>query len=394
MKVLIINVGWEQGAYVQTLIERGCELYCVSSIPLEPGAHQFFNGVLITDYSNLAGIIAFAHSIGAEAVLSDQCDFSYFAQAVISQYLGLPGPKLSTAQVCTNKLLQRELLAAFEINQPKFARALCLEDINGFVEKNGLPIVIKPVDSRGSFGVSIVRTKQDLNSAFYAALQESSSKSVIIEEYIQGVEFTVDGYAFNGEPKLTAVGKKSKFPHMQHVANGIDYGVVNIELENRLKKYCADIAKILGISFGFIHAECMVNAEGRIFLVEMANRGGGCLTSTILNSLITGLNMVDIYCNDCLGSNAATVKQPFEKYNYASLKFFSVKHEGIINDITGWDNSLTTPGVFTGRLNISVGDTLSMVRDDASRHGFMILCGNTNNQDSVFRNATSKLKVT
>jgi len=180
-RVLVINLGWEQEPLLRELASRDLELY---------GVHYSddylsdidFRDVLVCDLRDLSEISMFAEKVRADAVVSDQCDYSYFAQAVIAERRNLPGPRIAQAQIATNKLLQREIARKQGLTIPSFKLCVSVSELSGFAAEIGYPIIAKPVDNRGSFGVNKIDGPEDLESAFHDAVINSHSRLVIAEQ--------------------------------------------------------------------------------------------------------------------------------------------------------------------------------------------------------------------
>ncbi len=162
-RVLVINLGWEQEPLLEKLQHFDVAIY---------GVHYDSNyykridyaDLLITDLRDLDMIIDYAIKSKIDAVISDECDYSYFAQAVIAEKLGLPGPRIKEAQIATNKYLQRCRAKEHGILIPDFKLVTCIEDIYSFINNVGFPVIIKPVDNRGSFGVSKINSFEEINN--------------------------------------------------------------------------------------------------------------------------------------------------------------------------------------------------------------------------------------
>lgn len=370
-KVLIINLGWEQEPLIKNLHSRGMLLFGVhgsSHVDL----YDLFEEVLITDIRNLDVILDFAHKIKPDAVISDQCDYSHFAQAIVAEHYHLPGPKISQAQISSNKFLQRTKAKEAGVCIPDFKLIDSIDDVYQFAETKGFPFILKPIDNRGSFGVSKVENKASIELAYENAIINSHSRLVIAEQFIAGVEITVDGYCFKDEAVSLTVAKKGHINESTQVSVDIKYpGEFNIDIYERILKNNEDVISKLGYSFGMTHAEYMLTNGGDIYLIEAANRGGGVFTSEIIVPQVSGVDILSIYIDACLGYNTPSRPDHIEK-NETILKFFSFK-PGEIRDIIGLDALSNDSDVLKFRLSVKPGDIIQPISTDANRHGFIIV---------------------
>ena len=372
-KVLLINLGWEQQTYIETLYHQGFQLY---GIHAEKVNDDRFIDILVTDYFNVESIVKFAKDNLIDLVITDQCDYALYAASIVNEALGLTGILPQQALLTTNKLLQRNWLNECNENilQPSYQLCLSTIDIKKFAEKHGYPVIVKPSDSRGSFGVVKVTNESEIKEAFVYAISNSYARQVIAEQFIDGVQVTVDGYC---DPEIgpisLAIATKTMLDSSP-VAVEIHYKQWNNKrLYSEIKKNNEKIAKALGINFGFIHAEYMVK-DNKPYLIEMANRGGGCYTSTHILSNIVKDNMPQRLINDVMNKKNMPISS--DANNEVSLVFFKIaSDDDIIKDIY-IDESISKIDQFiTYRVMIKKGDRIRKVFNDAERHGFFIIKG-------------------
>lgn len=257
---------------------------------------------------------------------------------------------------------------------------LSLQDAQQFSETHGLPIVLKPVDNRGSFGVSKVDNISELSSAFTSALIHSHSRQVIAESYISGTHLTVDGYVYQQAGAVPlAVASKKKLPDKKAIMDGEI--VYPAEFEQRIYQKCLNVAentaRALGLDFGFFHGEFILTADGSVYLTEMANRGGGIYTSEIIVPHFYGQDILTTYIMDALGTPSTYAKEISRKP--VKLTFFSIPGEvgQKIKRIHGLKQARALSNVLALQMMIQPGDTLSPVENGAQRHGAIIVSGET-----------------
>ncbi|AXR69284.1 ATP-grasp domain-containing protein [Leptospira mayottensis] len=373
-KVIVINIGWEQEPLLDQLQTLGYEIY---GVHFEKVYYPFLKDLLVCDLRDLNSILRFAKSIRPDAVISDQCDYSHFAQAIVSEVLSLPGPTLSQAQISSNKLVQRRLAKLKGIKIPQFKSVMTFEEAIVAANEIGFPLIMKPVDNRGSIGVNKVSDIQELKDSFFNSLGESHSRTVIIEQFIEGFEITIDGYCFNGNPKSLALAKKKHLDENLRVAMEIEYpGNIGNELYLKAMKNNEETIKALDYTFGMTHAEYIVDKNEEIYLVEAANRGGGVLTSELIVPNVSGIDLVNLYIRDTIGfkSNQDDFI-PVEK-KPTILKFFSFP-PGKLLKVELPNSILDDPDVLKVKILVSEEKIITNITSDANRHGFVILTSNT-----------------
>lgn len=382
-RVLFINPGWEQQPLVNRLIDHfECELYGVCLPDSKIESYSGFKKILSAGLFDIEKIAEFAKSHRIEAVISDQCDYSLFTQSIVASLLSLPCPSPESAYLSNNKYLQRLKAQDAGILIPRFKLCYCTEDIAYFAEIVGFPLILKPVDNRGSIGIVKASSFKEIDTAFVRALSCSRSQLVLVEEYIEGTQFTVDGYIVPGEkPKTLAIGEKIMLSDQIQVAMGISYpAALPDSLYNYLASLNESVNARLDYVFGMIHSEYMYR-DGQFYLIESSNRGGGCFTSAIVVPKVTGLNLLDQYIYDCLNIQLRILTpETCINKNSVTLRFFSLP-EGRFNGISNWNMISESKQCLFSRINVSNGDQIQKITSDANRHGFFIVAGS--NDDAV-----------
>lgn len=382
-KILAINLGWEQEPLLDLIAKQDIELYGVHYNNEYYKAPRY-RDVLISDLRDLPRILRYAEKVRPDAVISDQCDYSQFVQALIAEKMGLPGPRVSDAQIGNNKLLQRQLAVEHGILSPDFCCCWSVEEARAAAEKIGYPVMFKPPDNRGSFGVNRVDSPAQVGGCFYEALVQSHSRAVLVERFIKGRHLTVDGYVFQGHgPKALALATKDKLKDKNSIIDGeiIYPGDLDEELYVKAQQTLETVAEKFGLSFGFLHGEFILTSEGEVYLTEIANRGGGVYTSEVIVPQVTGLDMNAIYLNDCVGESfvAATCDLGNIGRTPTMLKFFAFTEAGggIVKKVRGVDKLLAREDVLKLKMLIRPGDVICSIASGADRHGMIILTGST-----------------
>lgn len=366
-KILFIHPGWEQAPLLKVCVEAGCTIYATCD---ENPEESFIAGFLKCDVSDLVAISTYARSISVEAVIADQCDRSHFAQSYICEVLNLPGPSIQSAQLSSNKALQRQRLKDLGVETPNFSVCHFLSDVRQFAKDFGFPFVLKPIDNRGSIGVSIIKDFNDVEHSYFSAIMSSPSRACIAESFINGREYSVDGGFFGGEHYVLAIGQKRHLSQSLPVAIEICYrNEFDSAVFRSISEFVSEAVTALGYRYGLTHTEIILDQEGQMWIVEAANRGGGCLTSEVLVPAVSGVDVNSFLLDEALGAKfqylAHSAKQE------VSLSFITLD-PGTICKISGWDKVLMQPQVIHGRLACAVGDKVVRITNDGDRHGFLI----------------------
>lgn len=372
--ILVIGAGWEQVPLLRKAKETGLEVMA-THVKAEAEGFALARRSAVVDPRDLPAVLDLARRNHVEAVTADQCDYSIYAAAYVARCLGLPGPDLSAVQRATNKKLTR--LACMQdrsIFQPEFVSCTTFEEARRAVEEIGLPIVFKPVDNRGAFGVTRVDDVREVEAAYLVALANSHSREVLVERWIDGRHVTVDGFAFaRGAHRVLAMATKRIISGPRPIIDEVLYpGELDDADRDGLAEATLRIVRSLGIDRGATHSEFIVDAMGRPYLLEIANRGGGVHTASIIVPAVSGVDVCDLLVRQAVGEDPAPVEHVEARGAALSFIIFA---PGRLERIEGLEACLALPGVLHLQLLVQPGDTLRPPESGAGRHGFLITSG-------------------
>lgn len=345
-----------------------------------------------------------AQEYAVDAVVSDQCDYARYAQAWLSDRLDLPGPSMEAVSVATNKKWMRRAMETAGVDQPDFDICKNYVEVEAAAERIGYPVILKPVDNRGSFGISRVDDSPDLHAAWLEAVAHAHSREIIVESYVDGEVITVDGAFVPGEGhRCLGVASKEQVPGSREIAMEIIYPGEFDEATRRRAEQAADkvasVLRDLGAT-GLTHTELLY--DGTDFnLVEVANRGGGVHTSSCIAPTLTGFDTTGLLLAESAGTLSRSPKNHWtspdipkeERYLSVLLKFFELE-PGTVASLGNFEAVLDTDGVLEGRIYIEPGDEIEPVATAVDRNGFLITAGETRKEArQVFDDAIDHLEI-
>ncbi len=119
--------------------------------------------------------------------------------ASVAAALGLPGIPVESARLATDKLAMKQRFAADGVPIPWFSPVSAAEQLHELVATQGLPLVIKPVDSRGSRGVLRLTPEVDLDWAYEVARGQSPTGRVMLERFLPGPQVSTESLVIEGQ---------------------------------------------------------------------------------------------------------------------------------------------------------------------------------------------------
>lgn len=375
-RVLIIGAGWEQLELIREIKKMG--FYIVATHPFINNEGMSLADVFFQKNSrDIHSHLEIAKTYRVDGIITDNCDYSFHTASIVADALDLPFAPIRSAMYSNDKYTQRLVCQQKQICQPEFYLVEDFKGIEKAAKKIGYPLIVKPVDSRGTFGINIVKEDKKLKSAFIEAIVESPSRRVICEKFIEGTLVTVDGFCFyNGHESLT-VASRSFEDGEKPVTKEIVYPAQFEEsLKIKLLKNHHQVVESLGYQYGHTHGEYLVDKQQNIFLVECANRGGGVYTSSTIVPELTELNLNKIMLHQSLSMDKFSVKKSQNGHmkNSIILTFFDFEVGKVIKSINT-EELKALPYVLKFRTIFKEKDMVESIENCATRHSMLVIKG-------------------
>ncbi|MGN7241039.1 ATP-grasp domain-containing protein [Priestia megaterium] len=369
-KIMILGASILQLPAIIKAKEMGLQVIAVDMDPNAVGFKYADIGVNISTL-DIKRVTEAARYHQIEGIMTIASDFPLRTIAEVAKELHIKGIDISTALNVTNKVLMRQILHENNIPVPKFHRINTLEEYlqstKGFLGK----YIVKPADNSGSRGVVLVENYQDLEvmeHAFNYSKKYSRGGEIIVEEFMEGPEVSVETLTYENTTTIIAITDKvttgaPEFVEMGHSIPSQLGEDIKLEIENLVK----NAIQALGIKEGPTHTEVIVTKQGPK-IVEVGARLGGDNITTHLVPYATGVDMVKACIEIALG-NKPTLNQSIKRAS--AIRYFKTK-EGKIKDIMGVDCAKSTPEVRNIVFTKQVGDKISNIESSNDRIGFVI----------------------
>ena len=370
-KIMILGASILQLPAIEKASEMGIRVIAVDMNPDAVG----FNvpGVIKEVISTIdtPAILEAAKRHQINGIMTLASDMPMQSVAVVSRELGLVGISVDTALKATNKAFMRDALKEADVPVPLYYRVNGRESFKNAVEKvknAGYKCIVKPADNSGSRGVNLLKEDADLDRAYEYTLDYSRGGEIVVEEYMEGPEVSVETLAVDGDVHVIQITDKLTtgapfFVEMGHSQPS--------QLSKATRKSIAEVAiaanKAIGIKNGPSHTEIRVTKEGPKIVELGARLGGDCIT-THLVPLSTGVNMVECSIRIALGE-----KPDLEpKWNKGAAIRYLKTGTGTVREIKGIEEAESIPGVIQVSIVHDVGERVGEIRSSVDRVGFLI----------------------
>ena len=242
-------------------------------------------------------------------------------------------------------------------------------------------LIIKPDNSASSRGITIIAKNSSndiLQTAFNKAKDEASNNIVVVEEFVEGTEHTVEMLGDKyGNVSVYAISQKTHTKHTNNnrIAVKLHYNSEPIELQNKIAQFAIKCYKSLNFSSSFGHLEVILKEDGTLSPVEIGARSSGFIASDLVD-IASGAN----YMGDLIEvQNGAKIKEGLHPQTQkSSLLFFydfpeNLEIKNKSNLLEFLDNSITSR--YFDRTNIEKGNIFKKIENDNARLGYEILEG-------------------
>lgn len=375
-RLLVLAAGILQVPVIKKAKEKGYYVIAVDGDSNAIGL-QYADNAICANITDEEIMLEIARELHVDGVIHPCSEVSMNVMGRINDELGLAGITKEQAIRATNKHLMREAFEKGNAPSPKSILTDSAEDAwehlqNDFTTDG----ILKPSRNSGSRGIAkVVRdmNKADFINAYNIALDESRDKSVLIEQFIEGPEFSIEIIVWNGKVNvLTVTDKKTTgAPHFVELGHNQPscYSKENVET---LKAAAVAGVKALGVNNCACHAEAKL-MNGKAYLMEIGARLGGDFISTELTHLSTGIDMVAAAINVALGIEPdVNVK---EEPKGACIRYFCPKPGRLIS--VSNTEVLDDPHVYKKEIYVHEGDIIPEVTSSLSRSGHVIVIDKT-----------------
>lgn len=301
-KIAIIGANEFQNPLIQKAKNMGLETHAFAWQTGDIGEKtaDFFYPISITEKEK---ILDKCREIGISSVTSIASDLAVLTVNYIARALGFPCNSEWTDSASTNKYLMRKAFKQAGIPTPKFM-TVDLNDECVLPDDFIYPVIVKPTDRSGSRGVNKVNAPSELKEAVIAACGQSFSGKAIIEEYIEGPEYSCECINWNGHHKILAYTKKytTNAPHF--IETGHDQPAdIPEDMLPAVDAAMLDVLDALKIVWGAAHIEFRISPDGTVRIIEAGARMGGDCIGSDLVELSTGYDFLRMVIDASYGRN-------------------------------------------------------------------------------------------
>jgi biotin carboxylase len=371
-KLMVLAAGLLQIPVIKKAREMGVYVIAVDDDPNAPGMTLADKAIVPGGLINENKLLTIAKEEQIDGVIHPCSEVAMNVMGHINDELHLHGISRETAVRATNKHLMREAFETYGAPSPK---SFCTDNVEEgyrmFLSINGKAI-LKPSRNSGSRGIAEI--EPGLSFEVFAPLFERSKKesrdaSVMIEQFIEGPEFSVEIIVWDGKVNVLQVTDKktTEAPYFVELGHS-QPSLFPAEVVNAVKDAAVKGVKALQLNDCAAHAEVKYQ-DGKPYIMEIGARLGGDFISTELTHLSTGIDMVAAAINVALGIEPYL--KPVAEPQGVAIRYFTPV-PGVVKDIVGED-LLKRPDVYDAEIYVKSGDEVKEVKSSLDRSGHVIV---------------------
>lgn len=250
-------------------------------------AHKYSDEYANVSIIDKEAVLKKAQELQIDGILSFACDPGVDTCYYVAEKMGLPGHPSKSVDILQNKALFRKFLTENDFNVPKAKGYTNIDKAIADKDCFNWPVIVKPVDSAGSKGVTKVNTIDELRPAAEFAINYSKTNSFIVEEFIQQQGYSSDSDSFSVDGKLIFVSFSNQ--HFDPKANNpytpsayswpsTMLAEIQAELRNELQR----LITLLDLKTSLYNIETRLGTDGKPYIMEISPRGGGNRLSEML----------------------------------------------------------------------------------------------------------------
>lgn len=369
---MVLAAGLLQLPVIKKAHEMGVYVIAVDDEPDAPGMALADKAIVPGGLINENKLLTIAKEEQIDGVIHPCSEVAMNVMGRINDELHLHGICRETAVRATNKHLMREAFEAYGAPSPK---SFCTDNVEEgyrmFLSIYGKAI-LKPSRNSGSRGIAEIEPGLSFEAfapLFERSKKESRDSSVMIEQFIEGPEFSVEIIVWDGNVNVLQVTDKktTEAPYFVELGHS-QPSLFPAEVVNAVKDAAVKGVKALQLNDCAAHAEVKYQ-DGKPYIMEIGARLGGDFISTELTHLSTGIDMVAAAINVALGIEPYL--KPVAEPQGVAIRYFTPV-PGVVKSIVG-ENLLKRPDVYDAEIYVKSGDEVKEVKSSLDRSGHVIV---------------------
>ena len=336
-KILMLGGSAQQIVAIETARRMGYYTVLCDYLPDNPGQYHADRFYLVSTTDKEA-VLKVAQAEAVDGVLAYASDPAAPTAAYVAEKMGLPGNPYESVEILCNKDRFRQFLSEHGFCTPMARGYDCLahamEDLKDSVFR--FPVIVKPVDSSGSKGVSRLDGMEGAEQKLENAMSYSRGKRIIIEEYVEklGYQIAGDGLSIDGKLVFRYFANdhfdaKCVNPFVP-ISASFPYNMPEA-VQNKIHDTIQRLLDALGMRTSTYNFDMRIDADYNVYLMEVAPRDGGNYIPDVIR-YATGVDLIECSVKAAMGDD---IVLPQDRHPEGFWAYYAVhSHEdGVLDEV-------------------------------------------------------------
>jgi len=378
-RILFLGAGYDQVPAIRYAKEQGFYVITCDYLPENPG-HKYgdeYHNVSTTDKE---AVLELAKKLNIDGVLGFGTDANAPTQAYVGNALGLTSNPYKSVLTLTRKDLFRSFLKENNFFAPRSKSFLNYSDALKEIASLEFPLIVKPVDSSGSNGISKIETAEEFKNAFDYAQQFSREKLVLVEEFVD-IEGTIsdgDWFIIDGKIVFSCLGDA----HRNELVNpllplGLKFPSSLSDQRNEyVKSEIQRLLTLLDMKSGPFNIEFAFDKNNNLLIFDLGPRNGGVAIPTAIK-YATGVDLIKYTVENAVGMDCSKLKMEKVQGFVAQYKLHTLE-EGTFTHM--WYSDEIRENIIDEYVSVKVGDKVQKMSRATDRVGVIYLKFDSNEE--------------
>lgn len=278
---------------IEKLKEQGCETVLIDYLD-NPPAKAYADRFIQDSCLDPDKVLSIAQQFNATCIATSHLDRTLPVAALVSERMGLTFYLTHQQAIAlTDKESMKRMFG--EAKVPTSSYHIVDESNGKELDSMSYPVVCKPVDGTGSQGLAIIHNQRDVQGFLKSAFQASESKKVVVEEFIEGPEYSIDICVKDGKSNVLAFRRRDKV-YLDEGSNLACHGALLVRdisdcLREEMRGISQGIVDVLKLENTPLMIQAILQKNGHFSVIEIAARLSGGITSRYLPQA-TGVDLL------------------------------------------------------------------------------------------------------
>ena len=278
---------------------------------------------------------------------------------------------------CRNKKLARQKLNEAGVGEVQYRLVTSESDLESELQGMDFPLIVKPSNDSGSKNVYLCKNESEISAAIKHIVQseknivgQSLDADIMIEEFLDGPEFSIESVTVNGQTTVIGITKKLVTPYPLSIEVGHDFPAnLHANEEKEIRELVEESLAVLGVDFAVTHTEVKLTNKGPR-LVEVNARPGGDEIPHLVKA-VTGIDLKSLAFLVTLGKGIDSLDFSSSTVPSASIRFLLANQEGKVS----FNEQFQSDCIKEQKWYVKNGESVKRTESNFTRLGHFIVYG-------------------